>query len=43
MIKCEVCGHLNNSSRVKCEKCGSDLSKSRNREEDDDLFILLNL
>lgn len=26
MITCNVCGHLNDSSRATCENCGSDLS-----------------
>ena len=28
MITCDVCGHLNDPSRVTCEECGSDLSDS---------------
>ena len=28
MITCNVCGHLNDSSRATCENCGSDLSDS---------------
>ena len=28
MITCDVCGHLNDSSRATCEECGSDLSDS---------------
>ena len=28
MITCNVCGHLNDSSRAICEECGSDLSDS---------------
>ena len=28
MITCDVCGHLNDSSRATCENCGSDLSDS---------------
>jgi uncharacterized membrane protein YvbJ len=28
MITCNVCGHLNDPSRVTCEECGSDLSDS---------------
>ena len=28
MITCNVCGHLNVSSRAICEECGSDLSVS---------------
>ena len=28
MITCNVCGHINNSSRATCEECGSDLSDS---------------
>ncbi len=28
MITCNVCGHLNSSSRATCEECGSDLSDS---------------
>ncbi len=28
MITCDVCGHLNPSSRATCEECGSDLSDS---------------
>jgi hypothetical protein len=28
MITCSVCGHLNDPSRLTCEKCGSDLSDS---------------
>lgn len=39
MITCSVCGHLNDSSRVTCEECGSDLSDSPDWEDnfDDDL------
>ena len=39
MITCSVCGHLNDSSRVNCEECGSDLSDSPDWEDnfDDDL------
>ena len=28
MITCNVCGHINDSSRATCEECGSDLSDS---------------
>ena len=28
MITCNVCGHLNDSSRATCENCGSDLLDS---------------
>ena len=28
MITCSVCGHINDSSRVTCDECGSDLSDS---------------
>lgn len=28
MITCSVCGHLNDSSSMVCEECGSDLSDS---------------
>ncbi len=28
MITCNICGHLNDPSRVTCEECGSDLSDS---------------
>ena len=39
MITCSVCGHLNDSSRVTCEECESDLSDSPDWEDnfDDDL------
>lgn len=40
MITCDVCGHLNDPSRVTCEECGSDLSDSPDWEDnfdDDDL------
>lgn len=39
MITCDVCGHLNDSSRVTCEECGSDLSDSPDwgNTYDDDL------
>ena len=36
MITCSVCGHLNDSSRVTCEECGSDLSDSEDWGNDDD-------
>ncbi|WP_299526081.1 hypothetical protein [uncultured Methanobrevibacter sp.] len=36
MITCSVCGHLNDSSRVICEKCGSDLSDDLDWEMDFD-------
>ena len=29
MITCNVCGHINDSSRATCEECGSDLSDSQ--------------
>lgn len=28
MITCNICGHINDSSRATCEECGSDLSDS---------------
>lgn len=28
MLTCNVCGHINDISRVTCENCGSDLSDS---------------
>ena len=44
MITCNVCGHINDSSRATCEECGSDLSDSPDwgnnfdeEEFDDDL------
>ncbi len=38
MITCNVCGRLNDSERVTCEYCGSDLSDSPDWETyDDDL------
>lgn len=41
MITCSECGHLNDSSRVTCEECGSDLSDSPdwddNYDANDDL------
>lgn len=36
MITCDVCGHLNDSSRVTCEECGSDLSDSPDWEDNFD-------
>lgn len=41
MITCNVCGHLNDSSRAICEECGSDLSDSSDwgNDFDDDLNI----
>lgn len=36
MITCNVCGHLNNPSRVTCEECGSDLSDSEDLFFDDE-------
>ena len=41
MITCNVCGHLNDSSRATCEECGSDLSDSSDwgNDFDDDLNI----
>lgn len=40
MITCDVCGHLNNPSRVTCEECGSDLSDSPDWGiYDDDEFV----
>ena len=38
MITCSVCGHLNDSSRVTCEECGSDLSDSEDWGNDYDDF-----
>ena len=38
MITCSVCGHLNDSSRVTCEECGSDLSYSEDWGNDYDDF-----
>ena len=38
MITCSVCGHLNDSSRVTCEECGSDLSHSEDWGNDYDDF-----
>lgn len=38
MITCSVCGHLNDSSRATCEKCGSDLSDSPDWVDYDDDF-----
>lgn len=35
MIKCHECGCLNDSSRVVCKECGSDLSDSSVWEEND--------
>ena len=45
MITCNVCGHINDSSRATCEECGSDLSDSPDwgnnfDEEDFDLYDL---
>lgn len=40
MITCNICGHLNDSSRATCEECGSDLSDSPDwgvDYDDDDL------
>ena len=39
MITCNVCDHLNDSSRTTCEECGSDLSDSSDwgNDFDDDL------
>lgn len=41
MITCDVCGHINDSSRATCEECGSDLSDSPDwgniYDDDDDL------
>lgn len=40
MITCDVCGHLNDSSRATCENCGSDFSDSPDwdvYDSDDDL------
>ena len=37
MITCSECGHLNDSSRVTCEECGSDLSDSPDYDANDDL------
>lgn len=39
MITCSVCGHLNDSSNMVCEECGSDLSDSSDWGvfDDDDL------
>lgn len=36
MITCDVCGHLNDSSGVTCEECGSDLSDSPDWDAYDD-------
>ena len=36
MITCDVCGHLNDPSRVTCENCGSDLSDSPDWDTFDD-------
>lgn len=36
MITCSECGHLNDSSRVTCEECGSDLSDSPDWEDNYD-------
>lgn len=36
MITCDVCGHLNDSSRTTCEECGSDLSDSPDWNSYDD-------
>jgi hypothetical protein len=36
MITCSVCGHLNDSSRATCERCGSDLSDSPDWMDYDD-------
>ena len=35
MITCNVCGHINDSSRATCEECGSDLSDSPEDFDDD--------
>lgn len=43
MITCNVCGHLNDSTRVTCEECGSDLSDSpdwgNDFDDNDDLNV----
>ena len=36
MITCDVCGHINDSSRATCEECGSDLSDSPDWNSYDD-------
>ena len=36
MITCSECGHLNESSRVTCEECGSDLLDSPDWEDNYD-------
>ena len=36
MITCNECGHLNDSSRVTCEECGSDLLDSPDWEDNYD-------
>ena len=33
MITCNVCGHINDSSRATCEECGHDFSDSSDWEK----------
>ncbi len=37
MLKCRRCGHINNSSRMVCDECGSPILYQYNPEEDDNI------